>query len=74
MRVGEVAGPGRVTAKAAAAFALAAASSGGRPSAAKTGTNQLGDTDAINQTGDGRAARMDAAQAAEHSIQETDGF
>jgi hypothetical protein len=36
--------------------------------------NELGDTDAIIQTGDGRAARMDAAQVAEHSIQETDGF
>jgi hypothetical protein len=36
--------------------------------------NELGDTDAIIQTGDGRAARMDAAQIAEHSIQETDGF
>jgi hypothetical protein len=36
--------------------------------------NELGSTDAIIQTGDGRAARMDAAQIAEHSIQETDGF
>lgn len=36
--------------------------------------NELGDTDAIIQTGDGRAARMNAAQVAEHSIQETDGF
>jgi hypothetical protein len=36
--------------------------------------NELGDTEALIQAGDARAARLDAAQLAEHSIQETDGF
>ncbi|MDB4981724.1 MAG: hypothetical protein JWM82_2476 [Myxococcales bacterium] len=36
--------------------------------------NELGDTDAIIQAGDARAAKLDAAQVAAHSIQETDGF
>jgi hypothetical protein len=36
--------------------------------------NELGDTDAIIRAGDARAAKMDAAQVAEHSLQETDGF
>ncbi len=36
--------------------------------------NELGDTDAIIQAGDARAAKLDATQVAAHSIQETDGF
>jgi hypothetical protein len=36
--------------------------------------NELGDTDAIIAAGDARAAKLDAAQLAERSIQETDGF
>jgi hypothetical protein len=36
--------------------------------------NELGDTDPIIQAGDARAAALDAAELAERSLQETDGF